>query len=45
MRGLSAGNGHSPHKGLVSAGFDECGTELGEEGKSMVSEGNPRKHG
>jgi hypothetical protein len=40
VRDLFTVNGHSPHKGLVSAGFDECGTELGEEGKGMVFEGN-----
>jgi hypothetical protein len=44
MRDLYADNGHNPHKGLVSAGFDECGEELGEKGKGMVLEGDPCKH-
>ena len=45
MWGLLAGNGHSPHKRLVAARFDEFGAELGEEGKGMVLEGNPREYG
>ena len=45
MRGLCAGNGHSPHKGLVSAGFDECGAELGAKGQGMAPAGDPRKYG
>ena len=44
MRDLYAGNGHSPHKGLVSPGLDECGAELGAKGKGMVLEGDPRKY-
>ncbi len=44
VRDLYAGYGHCPHKGMVSVGFDECGGELGEEGKGMVLEGDPRKY-
>ena len=32
MRDLYVDNGHIPHKGLVSAGFDEYGAELGAKG-------------
>ena len=44
MRDLYVGDGHNPHKGLVSVGFDECGAELGEKGKGMLLEGDPRKY-
>ena len=45
MWDLYAVNGHIPHKGLVSGRFDECGAELGEEGKDMVPEGGPCQYG
>ena len=45
MRDLYADDGHSPHKGLVSARFDECGSELGETGKGMVLAGDPSEYG
>ncbi len=41
MRNIYVRNGHIPHKGLVSAGFDECGVELDAKGKVMVLEGGP----
>jgi hypothetical protein len=44
MWDLYGGNGHNPHKGMVSAGLDECGAELGAKGKGMVLKGDPRKY-